>query len=92
MFFVHIGFIMLVTIGTTKLRIIGRIGVTIGTIAPFALVRSAVNREIQFIVIKSGWFPCINVMTGFTICRKISRCMCRTCGTVVIILMTTVTI
>ena len=70
MFFVHIGFIMLVTVGTTKLRIVGRIGVTIGTTAPFAPVRSAVNREIQFIVIESGWFPCINVMTAFTICRK----------------------
>ena len=52
-----IGFRIGMTGCTSDYSIIGRIGMTIHTGIPFALVRTAINREILCVVVKIGWFP-----------------------------------
>ena len=44
-------------IGTRHLRIIGRVGMAVRTLAPFAVVGAAVNGEILSVMIKGGGIP-----------------------------------
>ena len=69
-------------------RKIIRVGMAIITLIPFALVLSAIDREVFDIVIESSWLPCVFTMTGCAVGSK-SRCsMWRTRGVVIVIQVT----
>ena len=57
--------------GTGEFSVIRRIGMTICTLTPLAVVCAAVYREILSIVIKSRRHPRSLTMTGSAICRKL---------------------
>jgi hypothetical protein len=57
-FVLTVGFSSRVAAQAIKLREIIRIGMAIGTLVPFTVMASAVNREILVIMIKGRWDPC----------------------------------
>ena len=59
------------TAQTIELCVIGRIVVTLCTQIPLSVVTSTVNWEIQAIVIKRSGHPCIFIVTGCAVCRKL---------------------
>lgn len=62
-FFIRVGLIMLMTIGTGEDGIIGGLGVTIDAGIPFAVVASRINGKILPVVIKRGRLPLALGMT-----------------------------
>ena len=66
-----IGFRILMTSNTSYLCIIGRVVMTIDTLCPLSVVTTTVDWEIQAIVIKRSGHPCIFIVTGCAVCRKL---------------------
>lgn len=88
MLLIRIGLVVLMAVDTTEQCVIRRICVTFRTVHPFALMRAAVNREIQSVMIKGGGLPGRFAMAGFAIRRKLRGFMIWIGSLIVLLTMT----
>ena len=83
---------MFMAVYTAEYAEIAAVGMTFIAIAPLSHVSATVNREIEFVVIVSRWFPTYDRMTGLAVGRKTGCRMGWGSCIVVIIFVTTVAI
>ena len=74
---------------TGEYLIITRRSMTIAALIPFAPMLAGIDREVLGVVIKRRWGPCVFIVTGRTILRKLQGLVIRIIGLVVVVNMAT---
>ena len=69
--FIHVGLEVRMAVNTTENSIVIRIGMTISTRFPLAIVTPGVDREVLTIVIKGGRHPGVYSMAGLAVGREL---------------------
>lgn len=89
MFTVHVCLVVLMAVDAAELAVIRRIGVAVGTKAPFSVVLARIHREVLSVVVERGRCPGIFGMTCLTFSRELGRGVRRIGRLVITIKMTT---
>lgn len=70
--------------GAGKLGIVGRVGMAVYTLIPFALVLATVDRKVFHVMIKRGWLPGGLGVAGNAISRELQGLVIRIRGLIII--------